>query len=219
MKDTTSKESVLKSIRDALVRAMPSPFEAVDQETAVFSHVDGDLKEEQFAEAFIEAYGKFVFCADVEELAENISTLLSQKDIQNPFCGEDFLTGLLQAVNTKYTEDHNSIENCDASITGCEALIARHGTIVFSSRQGGNRKSFIVPPINIVVATNQQLVGDPGEVFRYLKIKYGDAMPSWITFVTGPSRTADVEKKLVQGAHGPKELYLFMLDTSSGQTD
>jgi len=45
-----------------------------------------------------------------------------------------------------------------------------------------------------------------------IKEKYSDGFPSQVTIITGPSRTADIEKTLVMGAHGPKELYVFMID-------
>jgi len=63
-----------------------------------------------------------------------------------------------------------------------------------------------------VLAYTSQLVPDLKDGFALLKQKYGDNMPSMISNVTGPSRTADIEKTLVLGAHGPKELFVFLLD-------
>ncbi len=48
--------------------------------------------------------------------------------------------------------------------------------------------------------------------FKLIKSRYGNDLPSMITNVTGPSRTADIEKTLVLGAHGPRELFVFLLD-------
>jgi L-lactate dehydrogenase complex protein LldG len=58
------------------------------------------------------------------------------------------------------------------------------------------------------------MVMDIKDGFKLLKNKYGNRLPSMITNVTGPSRTADIEKTLVLGAHGPKELFVFLLDDS-----
>jgi L-lactate dehydrogenase complex protein LldG len=66
--------------------------------------------------------------------------------------------------------------------------------------------------VHIVVAYTSQIVTDLKDGFKLLKDKYGGNIPSMITNVTGPSRTADIEKTLVLGAHGPKELFVFLLD-------
>ena len=48
--------------------------------------------------------------------------------------------------------------------------------------------------------------------FKRLKNKYGQNLPSMVCNITGPSRTADIEKTLVLGAHGPKELIVFLIE-------
>jgi L-lactate dehydrogenase complex protein LldG len=55
-------------------------------------------------------------------------------------------------------------------------------------------------------------VYDVKDAIALLQDKYREQMPSMISFATGPSRTADIEKTLVVGAHGPKEVYCFLLD-------
>ncbi len=62
------------------------------------------------------------------------------------------------------------------------------------------------------MATTDQLVFDLSDGLRMLSDKYGKNMPSMVNIATGPSRTADIEKTLVLGAHGPKEVYVFLLD-------
>jgi L-lactate dehydrogenase complex protein LldG len=63
-----------------------------------------------------------------------------------------------------------------------------------------------------VLAYTSQLVPDLKDAFKLIKEKYGQQIPSMISTITGPSRTADIEKTLVLGAHGPKELFVFLLD-------
>ncbi len=219
MKESTTKEKVLKKIRDALVNPMSAPFEKVDMEHPVFMASREIFREEQFAEAFTGAGGQFIFCPDVDEFAADLQALITQKGISSLFCGEEFITGLLKELKIPYENDPVKMIDCQATITGCEALVASHGSVVFSSRQGGGRKSFACPPLQIVVATNRQLVADLSSAFRFLNAKYNKILPSQITFATGPSRTADIEKTLVHGAHGPKELYLLMLDIGREQAD
>ena len=214
MKESTSKEKVLKKIRDALVNGMPVPYEGVDSGVGVFHKPGTDYREEAFAEALIQANGRFVFCRDIDELTDGLHTLLSQKGIRKVFCGETFIFGLLKELEVEIAGEGEELSGCKAAVTGCEALVVRHGSVVLSSRQTMSRKGFITPPVHIVVATNKQLVDEPRDVFRFMQARYGKDIPSLISFATGPSRTADIEKNLVLGAHGPKELYIFMLDIS-----
>ncbi len=74
------------------------------------------------------------------------------------------------------------------------------------------RRLMIFPPVHIVIANASQLVTDIKDGLAGIKLKYPSILPSSITLITGPSRTADIEKTLVLGAHGPKELYVFYLE-------
>jgi L-lactate dehydrogenase complex protein LldG len=58
------------------------------------------------------------------------------------------------------------------------------------------------------------LVNDLPELFEQLSKQYGTQLPSFISLASGPSRTADIEKTLVTGIHGPKEIYCFLLESS-----
>ena len=104
------------------------------------------------------------------------------------------------------------LADCDVSITGCENLVARTGSIVMSSAQTNGRTASVYAPIHICIAFTSQLVYDIKDALQAAKDKYGDNLPSLITFATGPSRTADIEKTLVVGVHGPKEVYLFLVE-------
>ena len=70
----------------------------------------------------------------------------------------------------------------------------------------------VYAPIHICIAYTDQLVYDIKEGLQILKEKYAGNLPSFITLATGPSRTADIEKTLVVGVHGPKEVYLFLVE-------
>ena len=80
---------------------------------------------------------------------------------------------------------------------------------MLSSKQGSGRSLSIFPPIHIVIAFASQLVEDIQDGLELVKKKYA-TLPSMICLTTGPSRTADIEKTLVLGAHGPKELVVFL---------
>ena len=93
----------------------------------------------------------------------------------------------------------------------CEALIALSGSVVVSSRQMMGRTSTVIPHIHVVVAFAHQIVPEFIDAFDVIRERYQGEMPSMISTITGPSRTADIEKTLVLGAHGPKEIVLFLL--------
>ena len=62
-----------------------------------------------------------------------------------------------------------------------------------------------------MIASRDQLVADLSSAYQGLNAKYGAALPSFISFISGPSRTGDIERILVLGAHGPKKLTVFVV--------
>ena len=130
---------------------------------------------------------------------------------QKVFCLEK---DLLTAAGPQLTERivKTGLGSCDVSITGCECLVARTGSIVMSSAQSSGRTTSVYAPVHICIAYSGQLVYDVKDALQLVKDKYGTRLPSLITFATGPSRTADIEKTLVVGVHGPKEVYVFLVD-------
>ncbi len=212
MKETTYKEKVLKKIREALINRTNPPYEGVDMESSIFRRGESLYPDVNFAEAFSKVGGNFIFCANMTELAQNITTILNEKKVTKVFCPEQEFKKLVLDKGISFLEDDKSFNCCEVSITGCEALVARLGTIVMSSRQMGGRKGFTLPDNHFVIASSDQIVEDMADAFKLLKQKYDCNQPSMVTFVTGPSRTADIEKELIMGVHGPKELYLFLID-------
>jgi L-lactate dehydrogenase complex protein LldG len=104
------------------------------------------------------------------------------------------------------------LAGCDVSVTGCEALVARTGSMMLSAAQTSGRNASVYAPIHICIAFTSQLVVDIKDALQLMKDKYGNKTPSLITFATGPSRTADIEKTLVVGVHGPKEVFCFLVE-------
>jgi L-lactate dehydrogenase complex protein LldG len=96
-------------------------------------------------------------------------------------------------------------------ITLCDALIAQTGSILLTARSAGGRALSVLPPHHIVIAQESQLLPDLPAAFELLQRTYNGDYPSLITFITGPSRTGDIERILVLGAHGPRFLTIFFL--------
>jgi L-lactate dehydrogenase complex protein LldG len=117
----------------------------------------------------------------------------------------------LPVLFTNTAFDPRELGRCDAGISECDALIAQTGSVVVTSRSAGGRALSVLPPHHVVLARRAQLVPDLPAAFRALSAKYGASYPSMISLITGPSRTGDIERILVLGAHGPKKLTIFCL--------
>ena len=107
--------------------------------------------------------------------------------------------------------DRNALEACAAGVTACEALIAQTGSVLVTAKESGGRALTVLPPHHVVVATAAQLLPDLPAAFARLREVHGGKLPSMISFITGPSRTGDIERILVLGAHGPKRLTILFV--------
>jgi len=103
------------------------------------------------------------------------------------------------------------LEKCDAAITGCDALIAQTGSVLVTPASAGGRTLSVLPPHHIVIARRGQVVPDLASALQLVRKLYAPNWPSFLSFITGPSRTGDIERILVLGAHGPKKLTIFLL--------
>jgi L-lactate dehydrogenase complex protein LldG len=105
--------------------------------------------------------------------------------------------------------DVREMERCDAGISECDALVAQTGSVLVTARSAGGRALSILPPHHVVLARREQMVADLPGAFALLEQDYGQNYPSFAGFITGPSRTGDIERILVLGAHGPKKLTIL----------
>ena len=210
MKVSSSKEKILKKIREALSNPAPLPFPKSEGSNSVFQTQHEEL-EILFAEEFTRLSGKFAFCLNEADAKNQIQKLAVEKKWQHIHCVEN---GLKSLFTEKEFPGLNSttLAECDASITSCHYLVARTGAIVMSSAQQNGRTVSAYAPVHICIAYTHQLVYDTFDALKGIKGKYDNNIPSFITFAAGPSRTADIEKTLVIGVHGPKEVYLFLID-------
>jgi len=193
-----------------LSHSTPLPFPASEGNQPVIPPSQQELDVE-FAEQFNALQGRFIFCVNRQELAFQFSSLVKKQDWQKIYCLEKGIREIVgAAVEERFTAE--DLAGCDVSVTGCEFLVARTGTIVMSAAQASGRTTSVYAPIHICIAFTSQLVYDVKDALQLVKEKYKDKLPSLITFATGPSRTADIEKTLVVGVHGPKEVYCFLVD-------
>ncbi len=119
-------------------------------------------------------------------------------------------SGELEILRTDGGYRVEAMERCDAGLTECEALVAQTGSVLVTNKSSGGRAASVLPPHHVVVARAAQMVADLPAAFALLAQKYAATdYPSLISFITGPSRTGDIERILVLGAHGPKRLTIL----------
>jgi L-lactate dehydrogenase complex protein LldG len=211
MDDTTAREKVLKSVRNALMSKPDNPYQDVDFDLPVF-HEAVEAPAIVFAEEFIKASGRFVYCSDDEEFLAMVLSLMKENNWDSVFCLDPALSEILRQGGIAVRTGAEDFAGMKAGITRCEYLIARLGSVMVSSAHPSGRRMNVFPEAHLVYARASQLLPDLKTALKKVREKYGKNLPSMISVITGPSRTADIEKTLVMGAHGPKELYVFMVD-------
>jgi L-lactate dehydrogenase complex protein LldG len=184
---------------------MPSVGASEDEQLALFAQNAADLK------------ATFKRVNNSSELTAELRALRDIENWQRVATHRSQLAhaqavGLgLPTLVTNDGYDKHELEQCDVGISECDALIAQTGTVLVTSQAAGGRALSCLPPHHVVIARRDQLVADLPAAFALVKQRHGANYPSMISFITGPSRTGDIERILVLGAHGPKKLTILCL--------
>jgi len=226
----SSREKVLGRIREALQAKAPVPghhgeehVEPAQTDAAGLRHwlppvgQGWEQQRDLFAQNALALKTAFKVVSGVRAAAEEVRQLAAAEGWrrlaahQTPLLAE---VCSVAGVETLWTDGGfavRDLEACDAGLTACEALVAQTGSVLVTSRSSGGRALSVLPPHHVVVATREQLVPDLSAAFALLRRKYDGDFPSTISFITGPSRTGDIERILVLGAHGPKQLTVLLV--------
>lgn len=98
-------------------------------------------------------------------------------------------------------------------VSGVDYALADTGTLVLLAGRGQARSISLLPPVHIAIVERDQIVSGLDDLFQLLRFEKGlSDLGSAITFITGPSRTADIELTLVVGVHGPQELHVVIIE-------
>ena len=171
----------------------------------------------QFAERSDSLKTEFLSCADQAAAGDQLKLLSDREGWESvAFPAGSEIGALLTNLSISKLEVSRStvktdLEKVSAGITGCDALIAQTGSVLLTANSGGGRALSVLPVHHVVVATSSQLVPDLPAAFELLERKYAPNFPSFMTFITGPSRTGDIERVLVLGAHGPRKLTVILV--------
>lgn len=209
-----AKEEILKKVRQALIRKAP-----VQQEPNFVSDIFSKAEETDlmvlFAQNLVKTKASFFYCENENDFTQQLQAFAKVKDFKHMHVWEPTLQNMLKDVPLAVINNELSWANAQVGITTCDYLIARTGSVMYSSQTASGRRLSIYPPHHIVVAYAHQVAYDIDDALRNIRIKYYKNFPSMVCLETGPSRTADIEKTLVLGAHGPKELTVFLIDDSA----
>ena len=219
-----ARDAILKRVEQALKRHAPDPHWIAEPVGAgpVFPlpEPNEEARRTRFRDEFTAIHGEWSHVDSLEAgqtwlaewmRAEGLSSLAA---VESPT-----LRAALAGIDgVKWFDGSNrSTDGWDSfpvGVTPAESLVAESGTIVVGTGIAGRALS-VLPPIHLVVATCDQLVGDLETSIRRIRTRYPDRLPSSFTWISGPSRTADIEKILVLGAHGPRRLVLLLLPAAA----
>ena len=228
----TEREKILGRIREALAVAAPKPGhheQAPSRPSAAappsaqarqWLPAVGDSFEDQLARFGENAANLKADLCLVNSRDELSKRLLELRDAQGwkkvashggELTDAACRTLALPVCRTDQSYKVTELEACDAGITECDALVAQTGSVLVTNRGAGGRALSVLPPHHVVLARRGQLLRDLPAAFQFLKTKYGANYPSMMSFISGPSRTGDIERILVLGAHGPKKLTIFLI--------
>ena len=131
------------------------------------------------------------------------------------------LRNLGLTVTPVVRDDENSreslreeIRRADMGITGADYALAETGSLVVLPRRGLSRLVSVVPPVHVALVRPEDVIDSMDDLFLLRRLEYhqrGGEMGSYLNFITGPSRTADIEMTIVEGVHGPKEVHMVIL--------
>ena len=215
MKNPGAREQILDRIRNSAVRQKNEQGKitgkAQKEPSPVFPVSDLPLIK-QFQQELEKIQGVFHSIRSREDLLDTLNKLHTDYRWPFVFCRDQQLSKILKDAGLEVTSDMQRFPETEAALTGCEWLVAETGGVLMHSGSASGRKLHFFPSVHMVVAHPNQLVRTLEEALIRIQDKYGDNLPSQITHIAGPSRTADIEKTLVMGAHGPKTLHVLITE-------
>jgi L-lactate dehydrogenase complex protein LldG len=170
-----------------------------------------------FAERSESLKTEFLRCADEAAARAQLKLLADREGWESIALPADseirtLLTNLsIPKLEVSRSTAKTDLEKVSAGITGCDALIAQTGSVLLTAKSGGGRALSVLPVHHVVIAMSSQLLPDLPAAFELLERKYAPNFPTFMTFITGPSRTGDIERVLVLGAHGPRKLTVILV--------
>jgi len=157
---------------------------------------------------------------NIDDAARIVDRMLNENGVSRLVITED---PIVQAISSRVIGRHevvpssserSLIEQADMGITTVRLAIAEHGTFVMIPDDDHGRLASLLPPHHLIVMSQDRLVGTLSEALQFIEDDEG-GIPENVTFISGPSRTADIEQTLVTGIHGPAKLDVVLIEQFS----
>lgn len=210
------RETFLAKVRDALGRAAtqpPPPPPEIDDAVVRLADIDEDLPA-LFTRCATEV-GMHVRPIDSSSLSDQLADLLRELGIKSAAATPELAGAVrdsgIELYDWRQSDAQDGLFDVDAGITGVTAALAETGTLVVAANPDHARGLSLIPQTHIAVLYASSILPDMIDLWpRYAGVASND-LPSSIVFITGPSKTADIEGQLVQGVHGPGEVYILLV--------
>jgi L-lactate utilization protein LutB len=152
---------------------------------------DARALEERFADALIHMRGRVA-------TREELPGVLEELEVRTAVVTDDALVpDFIERFPLERARD------ADAGFTRARAACAATGTVVLAASDHETRMASLLPPVHVVAVPRDALVETPGDVLRDLPRVFPDGLPSAFALATGPSKSADIDGRVVYGVHGP----------------
>lgn len=209
--ENTGRERILARIRLALKAG--APHHGSGEARAIFAPIGDPL--ERYQQQCALNSTECVFVPDAAGAAEALRSVLESIPAGEIFAQDaPLLHRIVQRADggraVRWSNAGPPSESSQATITLAECLVASHGSVLIAS-SGAGRAASVAAPVHIVVASESQLVPDLASALARAKQKGLAETNSCLFLITGSSRTADIEKILVLGAHGPRRLVVIVV--------
>jgi L-lactate dehydrogenase complex protein LldG len=206
----STKERVLRKVDDALVSPMENPYPELDLEEEILQQ-NQEYDDVGFAENFVNLGGKFVYCADAEEVLQNLRSFAEKEEWTGKiFCADNDISFLLQkaGIKSEPTEKDAIVKNI--AFFPVYALVADTGSVVYPIR-GYARYAAANAQTIVFVATVDQLVSEMKDAYRIIK-QNAEILTSVVSVFSGFSKAVDMYGEEFKG-FGAKEVYLFLIES------
>jgi L-lactate dehydrogenase complex protein LldG len=209
--ENPSRDQILQRIRAGLRTAVPEPA-ATASDRIIFAPIDNPL--ERFQHECVSNLMECALTADSAASARRLAEVLQSLPEGEIFAQDDpSLCRLVELAapgrSIRWSSQGAPAEASQATVTLAEALIAQTGSILVTASCGG-RGASVIAPCHIVYAKIAQLVPDLATALSRISQERILDRNSFACVISGSSRTADIEKILVQGAHGPRRLVVIL---------
>ena len=220
---TEARQEILSSIREHLAASARFDVHAVHTQTGQQPAKSNSAKDDRkgtvlelFRQALEDVSGHCLIVSNIDGAAHAIQEIIDDRRVRRiAISNATLIKELLSQLNTEAeflsAPNQSELFDCDMGITGAQWAIAETGTLVLESERERHRLASLVPPVHIAIVEAGRIRRTMAEILELIK-KTDGGLSRTVTFITGPSRTSDIELTLAIGVHGPGELHVIVID-------